>query len=285
MMKTILYATDNSENSAAALHFSYALSKELNANLMALHVFELPLTLASTVSYSYSRKEVRAFGDHREKLIAFCTEHLQNEPEPLKITWKIDEGKPASDVIIKNAKELKADLIVVGTKGGSKIRKALLGSNTTSLINTAPCPVLAVPEDADFRGIKKIVYATDFEGVDIFTIEKMVELAKPFEATIHLLHVSPKKTNTSADQMEWFKGMLRHKVDYENIRFDYRFGDDTFDVIQKYVNEIETDMVAMLERQGHSLIRGLRHRNFVKRMKSEGHLPLLSYHKKNVGAY
>jgi len=284
-MKTILYATDNSENSAAALHFSYALSKALNTNLMALHVFELPLTLASTVSYSYSRKEVRAFGDHREKLIAFCTEHLQNEPEPLKITWKIDEGKPASDLIIKNAKELKADLIVVGTKGGSTIRKVLLGSNTTSLIKTAPCPVLAVPEDADFRGIKKIVYATDFEGDDIFSIETIVKLAKPFEATIYLLHVSPEETNTNTDQMEWFKGMLRLKVDYENMRFDLRFGEDVFDVIQKYVNEIEPDMVAMLERPDHSSIKDLRHRDFVKRMKREGHLPLLSHHKKNVGAY
>ncbi|HZJ18899.1 MAG TPA: universal stress protein [Pricia sp.] len=282
-MKTILYTTDYSENSVAALHFSYALSKELDAELMALHVFELPLTLASTVSYTYSRKEVRAFGDHREKLIAFCTEHLRNEPEPLKITWKIDEGKPAADVIIKNAKELKADLIVVGTKGGSPIRKALLGSNTTSLINSAPSPVLAVPEDADFQGFKKIVYATDFERADIFTIEKMVELAEPFEADVHLVHVSTKEGDTGEDQMVWFKNMLRHKVDYENLRFDLRYGKDIFETLQNYVTEIQPDMVAMLEREGNGLFKNLHHYDLVKRMKSKGHVPLLSYHKKNVG--
>ncbi|HZJ21530.1 MAG TPA: universal stress protein [Pricia sp.] len=282
-MKTILYATDYSENSAPALHFSYALSKELNAELMALHVFELPLTLASTVSFTYSRKEVRALGAHREKLIAFCTQHLRKEPEPLKITWKIDEGKPASEVIVKNAKELKADLIVVGTKGGSPIRKALLGSNTTALINSAPCPVLAVPEDADFHGFKKIVYATDFEGADIFTIEKMVELAKPFEADVHLVHVSTEERETGEDQMAWFKNMLRHKVDYKNLRFDLRYGEDIFESLQKYVAEIEPDMVAMLERENNSLIKNLRHYDLVKRMKSKGHVPLLSYPKRNVG--
>lgn len=281
-MQTILYATDYSQNSVAALHFSYALSKELDAELMALHVFDLPLTLASTVSYTYSRREVRAFGDHRERLIAFCTQHLRNEPDPLKITWKIDEGKPASDIIIKNAKEVKAYLIVVGTKGGSPIRKVLLGSNTTSLINSAPCPILAVPEDADFRGFRKIVYATDFEVADIFTLEKMVELAKPFEADMHVVHVSPKEGDKGEDQMAWFKNMLRQKVDYENLRIDLRYGADIFETLQNYVKEIEPDMVAMLEREGNSLIKNLSHYDLVKRMKSEGHVPLLSYHKRNV---
>ncbi|MGI9550236.1 MAG: universal stress protein, partial [Aurantibacter sp.] len=81
-MKTILYGTDFSWNSVAALHFAYSLSKELNAQLTALHVFEMPLTLASTLSYSYSRQVVRALGDYREELITFCNEHLRNEPEP-----------------------------------------------------------------------------------------------------------------------------------------------------------------------------------------------------------
>ncbi len=281
-MDTILYATDYSQNSVAALHFAYALSKELNAELMALHVFDLPLTLASTISYTYSRKEVRAFGDHREKLIAFCNEHLRNENEPLAITWKVDEGKPASEVIIKNAKELEVNLIVVGTRGGSRIKEVFLGSTTSALINSAPCPILAIPEDADFHGIRKMVYATDFEGTDIFAIEKTVELAEPFEADIHLVHVSEKPRHTSEDQMKWFRNMLRHKVSYENIQFELRFGEDVFLTLQKYVDEIEPDLVAMLEREGHSLIKSLRHRDLVKRMKSEGHIPLLSYHKKNV---
>ena len=281
-MKTILYATDLSENSVAALHYSYALSKELNAELLALHIFELPLTLASTLSYSYSRKEVRAFRNHRKKLIAFGSEHLKHEPEPLKITWKIDEGKPAADSIIKNAKELDVDLIVVGTKGGSLMREIFLGSTTTALINDAPFPVLAVPKGADFQGIKKMVYATDFESADISTIEKMVALAEPFEADLYLVHVSTTQSETSEDKMEWFKGIVRHKVDYENITFNLRYGEDIFDTLQKYVNEIDPDMVAMLERDNHSLLKNPTHRDMVERMKNEGRVPLLSYHKATI---
>ncbi|MBD0850175.1 universal stress protein [Maribacter arenosus] len=281
-MKTFLYATDYSKNSVAALQFAYALSRELQAKLVALHVFELSLTLASTVSHTYSRKEVRAFADHRERLRDFCSEHLKNKPGAEKITYKIDEGNPVHEKIINNAKEHKADLIIVGTKGGNPIREALLGSTTTSLIDKAPCPVLAVPDDVDFYGIKKMVYATDFEGADIFTIEKLTDLAKPLQLDLHLVHVSTLDTRTSKDQMEWFKGMLKHKVDDENIHFDLRYGEDVFTTLQEYIDEIEPDLVAMLEREGHSLIKDLTHRDLVKRMKSEGHLPLLSYHKKNI---
>lgn len=282
-MKTILYATDYSENSAAALQFSYALSKVLHTELVALHIFELPLTLASTVSYTYSRKEVLAFSDHRKKLMAFCTEHLKNEPQPLNITWKVDEGKPASDIIIKNAKELKADYIVVGAKGGNRVREMLLGSSTTALIQEASCPVLIVPENTNLRDIKKMVYATDFEGVDIFTIENLVQLAEPFEAVVHLIHVAVKKSETIENQMEWFKEMLQHKVRYEYLKFEVRYGDDIFGSLQNYINEIEPDLIAMLERGNHGLIKNLGHYDLVKRMKNEGHIPLLSYHKKNVG--
>lgn len=281
-MKTFLYATDFSQNSVAALLFAHALSQELDAKLVVLHVFELPMTFASTVSNTYTRMEVRAFAEHREKLLAFCAEHLKQPPADLDITYQIDEGKPISEIIIKNALEVKADLIVVGAKGGSRLKVAFLGSTTTALIDTAPCPVLAVPNDVDFQGIKKMVYATDFEGADIFTVEKMIQLAEPLDIELHLVHISSKDTTTSEDQMKWFKNMLHHKVMYENIHFDLRYGKDVFETLQSYIDEVDPDMVAMLEREGHSFIKDLNHRDLVQRMKSESHIPLLSYRKKNI---
>ncbi|MDE3742566.1 universal stress protein [Maribacter polysaccharolyticus] len=280
-MKTLLYATDFSKKSVAALRFAHALSQELQAKLVVLHVFELPITLASTVSTTYSRREVRAFAEHRERLLAFCAEHLEHLSEDQNITYQIDEGKPIHEIITKNAIETKADLVVVGTKGGNRLRESLLGSTTTALISTSHCPVLAVPNDADFQGIDKMVYATDFEGTDIFTIEKMIRLVEPLEAELHLVHISSRDTNTSEDQMKWFQDMLRHKVDYDNIQFDLRYGKNVFETLRSYIDEIAPDMVVMLEREGYSLIKDLSHRDLVKRMNSQSQVPLLSFHKKN----
>ncbi|MCG2459985.1 universal stress protein [Flavobacteriaceae bacterium F89] len=254
-MKKILYATDYSENSVPALRFSYALSKELDAELMVLHVFELQLTLETTFSHSYSREQIRTFANHREKLISFCSQHLQNEPQPLKITWKIDEGHPTPDTIIENAMELDADIIVVGSNSGNRERGNFLGSTTSELMNLAPCPVLAIPNDTDFHGFKKIVYATNFERFDIFSIQKMVNLAQTFKASIHLIQVTTKETDISEDQMNWFKNVLRHKVGYGDIQFDLRYGEDVFETLQMYISEIDPDLVAMLEHEDHNHVK------------------------------
>jgi nucleotide-binding universal stress UspA family protein len=52
-------------------------------------------------------------------------------------------GDPA-DVIVQEAKELDADLIVVGTTGHNPVARALLGSVSTSVVHHAPCDVLVV---------------------------------------------------------------------------------------------------------------------------------------------
>jgi nucleotide-binding universal stress UspA family protein len=54
---------------------------------------------------------------------------------------KLQPGEDIADV----ARDIGADVIVVGTRGHSAIRGLLLGSVAQRLLHIAPCPVLAVP--------------------------------------------------------------------------------------------------------------------------------------------
>ncbi len=282
MMKTILYATDYSKNSAAALQFAHTLCEKQNGNLLVLHVFDLSVTIASTVSLSYSRKEIKAFKEHKERLNSFCEEYLGIEPDTLNITLKIIEGTPASESIINCANELNVDLIVVGKKGESGIKEALLGSTTSALIEKADCPVLAIPEDVSNKEIKTIAYAAAFEEADVLAIEKLVGIAKQIKASINVVHVSTKNEYAGEEQMEWFKEMLQQRINYNKLDFELRFSEDVFSSLKQYLNEINPDMLVMLERQGHSLIKSIWHRDIVKRMTTESEFPLMTYHKKNL---
>jgi len=282
MMKTILYATDYSDNSIAALQFAHSLCKKLKCNLMVLHVFDLSVTIASTVSLSYSRKEIKAFKEHKERLYSFCEEHLGVEPDNSNITLKIIEGTPASESIINSANELMVDFIVVGKKGESAIKEALLGSTTSTLIEKANCPVLAIPEDVSNKNIKTIVYAAALEEADVVAIEKMVGIVKQIKASIYVIHISTKTEYAGEDQMEWFKEMLQQKIKYKRLYFELRFSEDVFSALKQYVNEIDPDMLVMLERQGHSLIKSIWHRDIVKRMLTASKFPLMTFHKKNL---
>ncbi len=281
-MKSILYATDYSENAIPALHFAYGLSEEFSAQMVALHVFDVPLVMGSTTSLSYVRKEAKAFVRDKEKLATFCTRYLGNTPEKLNIALEIIEESPIWKGILEKAADIEADLIVLGTKGDSPIKNYLLGSTTTKLIEKADCPVLAIPPDTPYKAIDTIVYASDLEGSDVFTIKDLIQLAKPLDAEIYLIHISNKEKETGNDQMESFKNILHHQINYKNIHFETRYGLDVFKTLQDYINELDPDLIAMLEREGQSLVKDVWHRNLVKRMKSEGHYPLLTYNKKNI---
>ena len=282
MMKTILYATDYSDNSIAALQFAHSLSNRFKGRLFVLHVFDLSVTIASTVSLSYSRKEVRAFKEHKDRLYSFCEEHLGVEPDNSNIILKVKEGTPTSESIINSANELKVDFIVVGKKGESAIKEVLLGSTTSRLIEKSDCPVLAIPEKVSSKKIKSIVYAAALEETDLLAIEKLLGMVKQFKASIHVVHISTKSEYAGEDQMEWFKEMLQQKINYNKLYFELRFSEDVFSELQQYVNEIDPDMLVMLERQGHSLIKNIWHRDIVKRMLTESKFPLMTFHKKNL---
>jgi nucleotide-binding universal stress UspA family protein len=60
-----------------------------------------------------------------------------------------EEGYPAARVIVHRAEELGADLIVMGSVGGSTIVRALLGSVADRTLRLAKCPVLIIKPEPE----------------------------------------------------------------------------------------------------------------------------------------
>jgi nucleotide-binding universal stress UspA family protein len=279
-MKTILYATDYSQNSFTALLLANTLAKKFGAKLIVMHVFDIPISLASSVSISYMKKEKRQFVENQAKLKAFYAKHLGDSWENPEIHFVVDEDDSVPDGILEKAFKLNADLIVVGTKGVSQIKELFLGSTPKVLIQKSSCPVLAVPPKSDGSSLKKIVYATDFEQADIFAIKRLVKIATKFVAEIRVVHITTKKEYAGDEQMEWFKEMIKEKVDYEKLEFDVIFSDTVFEELVLYMEASEADMLAMLERKDNNFYQKYLQRDLVKKMVNEIHVPLLSF---NVG--
>jgi len=95
----------------------------------------------------------------------------------------------AVDFILETIDKKKPDLVVMGTTGASGLKEMIIGSNTSTIVEKAKCPVIAVPEKKIFSAIKSITYATNYNLTDIYALEKLVEIAKLFHAKITLLHV------------------------------------------------------------------------------------------------
>ena len=171
-MKTILYATDYSKNSVAALKYAQKLSTKIDARLVVTHVFGYPIVAEGAFIEQMSDMRKQNLKMHRAKLEDFCQQHLGDEWKAMNVQMAPVEDLEILDGILAIAADWQAELIVAGAKGESGLQDVLLGSTTKRLIKKAACPVLTIPPDADYTTPKTIVYATDFEQEDVYAIQK-----------------------------------------------------------------------------------------------------------------
>ena len=95
-MKTILYATDYSENSVSALRLAYFFAKKFSAKLIVMHVFDMPITLASTVTVTYLKKEKKLYVENRAKLKRFFDHYLNTVEMYMDLNFVVYEGTSVS---------------------------------------------------------------------------------------------------------------------------------------------------------------------------------------------
>jgi len=281
-VKTILYATDYSKNSAAALKYAHKMSEQLGTRLVIAHVFDYPTILGMKgLDEPFPHLEKDAFKLHRSKLEKFCTAHMGNAWEAPNIQLEAVKNKTVLNGIISTADEWHAYLIVVGVKGESGLRESIMGSTTKHLIEKAPCPILAIPADTRYSPIKTIVYGTDFENEDIYAIRKLVEMAKQLDAKIKVIHITTIKELSKANQMESFKNRLQQKVEYERMEFVHLVSENIFDTLRNYLGEVGADLVVLLERKKKGVFKKWFHWDLVKKMETYGNIPLLSFRGSN----
>lgn len=280
-MKTLLYATDYSENSASALKYAHALSRLLGTRMVVTHVFEDSNIIDMEELDDQPRLEGNIFKLHRSKLEQFCSKHLGSKWDNPTIQLEAVQNKSVIKGIISKAEDWHAQMILVGTKGRSSLDELILGSTTKKLIERAPCPVLAIPADEDRINIRTIVYATDFEEEDIHAIHKLTEIAKPLSAKIKVVHISTNEEYAGDLLMEWFKEMLKTKVDYPEIEFELLFSADVFETLRVYLGVVNADIIVMLEREKKGFLKKWFHKDLVKKMEDYGRVSLMSFNEHN----
>jgi len=75
--------------------------------------------------------------------VAAAAARLQQDVPDARVTTKVLEGVP-KDVIVQEARDWHADLIVMGCHGYGPVRRAVLGSVATAVVTHAPCSVEVV---------------------------------------------------------------------------------------------------------------------------------------------
>jgi nucleotide-binding universal stress UspA family protein len=139
----ILFCTDFSENAHFAFHYALASAQRTgHASLYILHVLPEPdAQFWQTYLYEVDDVDAKAHADINAKIE---TNYLSEIPSAVAVTVAVRKGK-AEQEIMTYAREMDADLLVIGRQGSSSLGKHLFGNVAEIIARKANCPVLIVP--------------------------------------------------------------------------------------------------------------------------------------------
>lgn len=272
-MKKILFTTDFSANANKAFLFALNMAEKHQAELILAHVFDVPNVYNYPIEYNPSEMKPGMIKDWKRKLKVF----FANYDTKVKATFDAVEHPSVRKGIVSLIKTHKPQLLIVGSRGKSRFKEVILGSTTKALVKHSPIPVMAIPEDADPKGIDKVLYASDLRENDVQALSKLVQLVEPYQPEIQILHIYPDSEFKGTEKIKWFKELVKEHIAYERISFEILQSDDNFSALHNHMAWDNFDLLVMLEKKRSGIIDKLFHEDLVKKMEFHTRIPLLSY--------
>lgn len=204
----IFAATDLSEPSLHAVDRGFALARITSAQFTVMHALGLDALgpLRDLIGEQAGEVAHKAVQHQREVLEAITSDPARHQGVSAHI--QIEEGL-ATMVVPAYASATESDLVIVGARGESTLRRLLLGSTASRLLRKSKCPVLVVktPGRTPYR---RVLIPIDFSRGSRWSIDIACELAPG--ADLVLMHVFDVP----------FEGMLQYAGVSQDVIYQYR---------------------------------------------------------------
>ncbi len=140
-IKKILCPVDFSEYSDEVVEYAGFLAKLLKARVVLIHVLDGLQGLDQFQILSLTPEEIarKMESEARDELEVMMEDIAKGVKAETVLRW----GKPFVE-IIREIKEKKIDLVVMGSHGRTGIPHLLIGSTAERVVRKSPCPVLVV---------------------------------------------------------------------------------------------------------------------------------------------
>jgi nucleotide-binding universal stress UspA family protein len=186
-MKKILIPTDFSNQAFNAIRVGIKLAKKEGAEIILLHILDLPQEGSDSVNKGTPAPQVMFFKNAAEEKL----NNLALDPifQGLTVSTSLILDRTSLGVT-KSAENNNVDLIVMGSHGASGFKEYFIGSNTEKVVRTSNIPVLVIKGEVEDFKISDFVFASDFSENMKEPFKKALAFNKVFGSKLHLLMVN-----------------------------------------------------------------------------------------------
>ena len=270
-MKTYIVATDFSENASNALQYAGALAASTNASIILFNAYTVPVHAANGLVSAASVDE----------LLKETNNNLSRLAEPVAQQYgiKITPGSRLGEIVYcldDLVAHTKADLVIMGMHA-NKWSDRVFGNHTTAVIRKANFPVLVIPPDAKFSGVKKILYA--FDGNKDFSpgsLSVLNDVVARLNAEVQVFHVVTPNMQLKEYKLEETNIYPEQDKSAGDVSYEYKNVEEQAVItgIEKEIKEFGADLLVMLPHK-LNVWESLLNQSNTRSMCLRTHIPLL----------
>jgi nucleotide-binding universal stress UspA family protein len=208
VFRRILHPTDFSPVAMDAFDHALDLARRHGARLRVVHAMVL---------HGYDPEVIRKGLPKLEEAERHIEADLKREmesmaeravPTEVECDTAFRRGLAPAEVILEEARDFEADLVVMGTHGHSPLRQFFLGGVAERVVRYAACPVMTLGRETHEPGpYRAILLPIDFSRGSHAAAELAVRMARADGATLHVAHVFqeivPPYFSAFGDAFQW----------------------------------------------------------------------------------
>lgn len=285
-LRNIAVALDISKESDSALRFAWHIAEKAGARLEVVYVMDSiflnhPSSDAGFLSgYRHTiQTELDAF--IQETLLAMGVPYEPAVPGGPGTVTPQASPRISSKVLYgfseATLEELSntVDLLVIGTNGQGK---KLFGSISVEVSQRAHCPVLLISPDAEFRGLKNILYACHFDSLSTLHVQQAVSFARHFDGQVHFVHVAEQGEKGIGVDGTLLEATYRESHPGHPFLFSKMISENVVEALYEYAFYHRIELIVFVT-HAHTFWENMLHRSVTRTAAGSSDLPILVIHK------
>lgn len=196
----------------------------------------------------------------------------------VEISTVIINGSSLVHSICSYVKHHGIDMVVMGITGASKLEQLLIGSNTLKLVQEGVCPVMIIPPDATYNGIKTAGFTSDFKNVDHTTpVAPIKKLLNLFNPKLFIINVDVEHYVEITDEYKKERGKLEQHFSAYDPEFAFMRLYDFPEAINMFAHDKTIDFIITIPKR-HSFLSSIFHSSTTKKLAYHSHIPIVAVH-------
>lgn len=254
-LKKVLVPIDLYNYSLNTCKYLFGITEKINIEIKFLYVLD-DSYLASPVKYTKSWEEhekiekAEAYKKAQSKLLEFSDDFKKQIPkhqlEKAKFHFAMHTGK-LENTIVALSQRYTPDVIIMAQKARDTKEREHFAKVDQYIIEHTKFPVLIIPEAAVYTDIDKIriMYATDFHDADHTSLDKLIEIVKPFETKIHCIQIDAEHDLVKQSKVDEIDQLLKKEYSNYDIQANiYEPGNFPLG-IEEFIEKNQIDLISL----------------------------------------